>query len=179
MDISAVVIVIIIIVECYDNQHCSSSSQIRDVHTDGIFAADIGAAAYAESVQDCSFSTQEVIDSMLEHDKCFQGLLVEASTDFEIDIWELRFAVVDAYRHFKEYEEIMISKGKLKQRWATEAPRNAVIWSSGGAGGIAGLEDTRSIHMVIPGAWNSKENVALQLLYTYWGIPVRNEVYSW
>ncbi|DBA90814.1 TPA: hypothetical protein ACH3X1_004017 [Trebouxia sp. C0004] len=141
-------------------------------------ALDIGAAAYAESVQDCSFSTQEVIDSMLEHDKCFQGLLAEASTDFEIDIWELRFAVVDAYRYFKENEEIMISKGKLKQRWATEAPGNAVIWSSGAAGEIAGLEDTRSIHMVIPGAWKSKENVALQLLYTYWGIPLRNEMYS-
>lgn len=142
-------------------------------------ALEIGAAAYAESVQDCSFSTQEVIDSMLEHDKSFQGLLAEASTDFEIDIWELRFAVVDAYRYIKEYEEIMISKGKEKQRWATEAPRNPVIWSSGAAGGIAGLEDTRSIHMVIPGAWNSKQNVALQLLYTYWGIPLRNEMYSW
>ncbi|DBA69973.1 TPA: hypothetical protein ACH3X2_012462 [Trebouxia sp. C0005] len=142
-------------------------------------ALDIGAAAYAESVQDCSFSTQEVIDSMLEHDKCFQGLLEEASTDFDIDIWELRFAVVDAHRYSKEYEEIMISKGELKQRWATEAPTNAVIWSSGAAGGIAGLEDTRSIHMIIPGAWNSKENVALQLLYTYWGVPLRNEMYSW
>ncbi len=133
MDISAVVIVIIIIVECYDNRHCSSSSQIRDVHTDGIFAADIGAAAYAESVQDCSFSTQEVIDSMLEHDKCFQGLLVEASTDFEIDIWELRFAVVDAYRHFKEYEEIMISKGGQ--------PRHLEMLLSGHLGVLEGLQD--------------------------------------
>lgn len=142
-------------------------------------ALDIGAAAYAESVQDFSFSTQQVIDLILEHDKCFQGMLEEASTDFEIDIWELRFAVVDAYRYCKEYEDIMISKGKVKQRWATEAPRNAVIWASGAAGGMAGLEDTRSIHMVIPGAWKSKESVALQLLYTYWGIPLRNEMYSW
>ncbi|KAL0046407.1 hypothetical protein WJX82_000049 [Trebouxia sp. C0006] len=82
-------------------------------------ALDIGAAAYAESMQDCSFSIQEVIDSMLEHDKSFQALLEEASTDFEIDIWELRFAVVDAYRYCKEYEEIMISKGKVKPSCCT------------------------------------------------------------
>ena len=144
-----------------------------------VVAADIGAAAYAESTQDCSFSTQEVIDSMLEHDKCFQGMLEEASTEFESDVWELRFAVVDAYRYWKECEQIMISKGKVKQRWATEAPKNVVIWSSGAAGRIAGLQDTRNIHMVIPGAWKSKEIVALQLLYTYWGIPFRSEMYSW
>ena len=128
-------------------------------------------------MQGCSFSTQEVIDSMLEHDESFNELLMGASAQLSIDHWELRFAVVDALRHAKEYEEIQVSKGKAKQYWATEASRDALVWSCGAFGRAAGLEGTRSIHVIMPGAWNSKENVALQLLYTYWGVPFRNEMY--
>ncbi len=133
-----------------------------------LLAADIGAKVYASSVEGCNFSTQEVILSMLEHDSSFKDIIKTDSAWFQLDPWELEFAVADAYRYISEYEKMLSLRGKKeKLTWATE---------TGEHNGFGNGRPDRGIHMIICGAWGSKENVALRLLYTYWGIPYRHEV---
>ena len=90
--------------------------------------ADIGAAAYAKSVEDSTFSTQEVILSMLHHDTRFKAMLREGSSNLGLDHINVEFAVADTHRHCLALDQAESTKGILskgmvlnpKRHWGTK-----------------------------------------------------------
>ena len=139
--------------------------------------AAIGATAYARSLEDCSFSTQEVILSMLEHDSTFRNLVLAESSAAGIDPINFEFAIADAHRYCLAMESMQSRRGKAQRpAWATEQAQD--IWAvAGGAVAVDGDTHTAGrICVIIPSSWDLYQKAALQLLYSYWGVPYEVDV---
>ena len=140
-----------------------------------VVAADIGAQAYANSVPGCTLTTNDVIRSMLNHDARFKQMLSEDSEVAGMDRDKLESAVFLAYRETKEACSRKGTTGKLGWEITPAEPNvpGVAINAHGPSKSVGG---NRTIRMIIPGTWYSRESMALQLLYKYWGIPFRHEI---
>lgn len=144
---------------------CRSGQQV-------VAPADVGAKAYANSAPQHSFSTQEVILSMLQHDSTFLQLLALKSHEAGIDDFILESAVAGIYRDLAEREE---------STWRFKRRRPVFICSSAAQAsclsGATQEERMPSITMVIPSDLKKVDQVALQSLYQYWGVPCVPDMY--
>ena len=124
--------------------------------------ADIGAKAYANSVPEHSFSTQEVILSMLQHDQRFRHLLAAEAHAAGRDPMVLEWAMADTYRSFKEHGSLQYG---AKRR---EAYRLTSYYCH---------NNTFGVDMIIPSNYPKMYQIALKTLYHYWGIPCSLDSY--
>lgn len=135
-------------------------------------SADVGAKAYASSAPQHSFSTEEVILSMLQHDSTFLQLLAMQSHEAGIDQFILESAVAGIFRDLLEQEE---------SAWRFKRRRPAFICSSVMQAScfIGATQEERlpNITMVIPNNLKKVDQVALQSLYQYWGVPCSPDMY--
>lgn len=123
-------------------------------------AADIGAKAYANSAPEHSFSTQEVILSMLQHDERFLSLVREKSHDADIDQLSLELAVADSYRSLVEREGA--ARTPKLRHFCQPKPVHCQRF--------VGHASQPSINMIIPSNYATVDQIALEVLYQYWGI---------
>ena len=133
--------------------------------------ADIGAKAYASSAPEHSFSTEEVILSMLQHDSRFRQLLDETANRAGIDRFWLECTVADTYRYFVQHEAAKCGRGR---RPAFEY--SSLVTSSRPCS--SGMQKTLpDVTLIIPGYLFKFQQIALESLYQYWGIPCVPDTY--
>lgn len=161
---------------------CKSIKQLAVVYIQQLpkafVLADIGAAAYASVMEGCELTTQEILLSMLENDSSFRDLLAKESSAKArqawmpchstwaiskdgIDSWELELAVAGLMSHAEQLDEaattLVWAKGPKMDLSLDQQP-----------GHLA-----EGVHMIVPSTSSPVSDLALRIVFKYWGIPCR------
>ena len=136
-------------------------------------SADAGAKAYASSAPQYSFSTEEVILSMLQHDSTFLQLLAMKSREAGIDQFILESAVAGIHRYVVEQEESAWLFNSRRPAFICSSAPQALRWLNG----ETQEERMPDITMVVPSNFGKVDQLALQSLYQYWGVPCAPDMY--
>ena len=104
-------------------------------------------------------------------------MVLAESSAAGIDPINVEFAIADAHRYSLAMESMQSRRGKAQRpAWATEHAQD--IWAVAG-GTVAVDEDSHAagrICMIIPSSFDLYQKAALQLLYSYWGVPYEVDV---
>ena len=139
--------------------------------------AEIGAASYGSALEGCTMSTQEILLSMLENDTTFRSLLVKEShasarqawlpcqntwalSENGIDSWELEVAVAGLLQHAQKLDAAV--SPLCASSTGPSVQEDGSSWSD---------PDSHKMYMMIPITSSPVSDLALRVVYQYWGIP--------